>query len=319
MADDALAERLDRIVELIVQRGDATAALNETELAPLARLAAELRHCPRPEFTARLRAHLERRTAMSATLVGTRIREGFTTVTPYVRVKEEGLVDFLARVFHAQETQAVRGSAGGMHREVRIGDSMLMIGEGGADAVLPVRPSAFHVYVEDVDATFQRALAAGGVSLGAPEDRFYGERSGFIRDPFGNHWYIARAFGPSPVPPGLRTLTGFLHVDGAAAYIDFLKRAFYASEEGRFEDEGQVRHAMVRIGNGALELADASAEVPAMGGAFYLYVGDADLVYQQALAAGATSLWGPAEQPFGERMGGVVDPIGNQWFIARPV
>ncbi len=55
-----------------------------------------------------------------------------------------------------------------------------------------------------------------------------------------------------------------------------------------------------------------------MPGAFYLYVGDADMLYQQALAAGAKSLWPPAEQPYGDRVGAVEDSIGNQWFIARP-
>ena len=86
------------------------------------------------------------------------VREGFTTVTPYIRVGKEGLVDFLVQVFDAQETFSGRGGGGGMHRELRIGDSMLMIGEGGADAagVMPIRPVAFHVFVKDVDATLAR-------------------------------------------------------------------------------------------------------------------------------------------------------------------
>ena len=72
---------------------------------------------------------------------------------------------------------------------------MLMIGEGGAEVGQPFSPAAFHVYVPDADAAFQRALAAGGTSIGDPEDRPYGERAGFIKDAFGNHWYIATAFG----------------------------------------------------------------------------------------------------------------------------
>jgi PhnB protein len=317
MTDDALVDRLDQTVDAILRRGDATAALRDPELAPLARVAADLRHYPSPEFKARLRAHLQRRTTMSATLVTTHIREGFTTLTPYVMVREAGLVDFLARVFAAEETFSARGSAGGMHREVRVGNSMIMIGEQGAQEI-PVRRAAFHVYVQDVDATFKRALDAGAASLGVPEDRPYGERAGFIKDPFGNHWYIATPLGGSHVPDGLRTVTPFVHPPGAARYIEFLKQAFGAVEEGRHDVEGRVRYARLRIGNAAIELGEAEGGAEAIPGAFYLYVGDADAMYQQALAAGAKSLWPPADQPYGDRVGGVEDSMGNQWFIARP-
>jgi PhnB protein len=317
MTDGLLIDRLDRTVDAILSRGDATAALRDPELAPLARVAADLRHYPSPAFKARLRAHLERRTTMSATLVTANIREGFTTITPYVRVREAGLVDFLARVFGAEETFSARGSAGGVHREVRVGNSMLMIGEGGADGVMPFRPAAFHVFVEDVDAAFERAVAAGATSLGVPEDRPYGERSGFVRDAFGNHWYLATSLGASPIPEGLRTVTPYIHTKGTGQYIDFLKQALGAIEEGRHEVDGVIRHAQVRIGNAAIELGEAGV-VPEMPSAFYLYVADADLLYEQALAAGATSLMPPADQPYGDRMGAVQDAAGNQWFIARP-
>lgn len=317
MTEGALIDRLDQTVDAILKRRDATAALRDPELAPLARVAADLRHYPSPEFKARLRAHLERRTAMSATLVTTPIREGFTTLTPYVMVREAGLVDFLARVFGAEETFSARGSAGGMHREVRVGNSMIMIGEQGVQEI-PIRTAAFHVYVDDVDTTFERALAAGAESLGVPEDRPYGERAGFVKDQFGNHWYIATHLGESPVPEGLRTVTPFVHAPGTARYIEFLKQAFGAIEEGRHEAEGRVRHARLRIGDAAIELGEAEGGAEPMPGAFYLYVGDADMLYQQALAAGAKSLWPPADQPYGDRVGGVEDSIGNQWFIARP-
>jgi len=318
MTDEALVDRLDRAVDALLTQGDATAALRDAALAPLVRAAADLRHYPRPEFKARLRAHLERRTAMSAALVTTHIREGFSTLTPYLRVKEPGLVDFLTRVFGAQETFSTRGSAGGTHREVRIGRSMIMIGEGGDDAVMPIRPAAFHVYVEDVDAAFERALAAGAVSFGAPEDRPYGERSGFVKDAFGNHWYIATHLGGSHVPAGLGTLTPFVHARDAARYIEFLKQALGAVEEGRHDVAGRVRYARLRIGNAAVELGEAEGGAEPMPTGFYLYVADADLLYEQALAAGANSLWRPADQSYGDRVGAVEDPMGNQWFIARP-
>jgi len=315
MTEGALSDRLDQTIDTILARGDATAALADAELAPLARLAADLRHYPSPEFTARLRTHLEGRTTMSATLASTNIREGFTTITPYVRVKEAGLAGFLARVFGAEETHSTRGSGGGMHREVRVGNSMIMIGESGAEDVMPIRPAAFHVFVDDVDAAFARAIAEGATALGAPADRHYGERAGFVRDTFGNHWYIATHLGGSSVPAGLRSVTPFLHVPGAAAYIEFLKRAFGAVEKSRVDAEGGIRYAQMRIGNAALELGDAEGRP--ISGSFYLYVDDVDALYERAVAAGATSLWTPADQPYGDRVGAVEDSMRNQWFIAR--
>jgi uncharacterized glyoxalase superfamily protein PhnB len=323
MAERDLADRLDETIDAIVARGDATAALRDGDLAPLVRIAADLRHYPRPDFKAKLRAHLERRTTMTAASTmttrpsATPIREGFTTVTPYVRVAESGLADFLVQVFDALETFSGRGGGGGMHREVRVGDSMMMIGEGetaGGGGVMPVRPMAFHVFVKDVDATFRRALAAGATSLGDPADRPYGERAGFVADRFGNHWYIATSLGPQSVAGALRTVTPHLYTRGAADYDEFLQRALGAIEEMRHEEGGQLRYAMLRIGDGAIELGEGEP----MPGSFLLYVAEPDAMYQQALAAGATSIMPLTDEPYG-RIGGVEDAAGNQWFFSRPV
>jgi PhnB protein len=319
VAEGALIDRLDHFVDTILQRGDATGALRDHTLAPLVRVAADLRDYPSPEFKARLRANLERKTTMSSAIVTAEVREGFTTITPYVTVRGAGLLDFLTHVFGAVETHSARGSGGGVHREVRIGNSMIMIGEIGPQGAAPFRPAEFHVYVEDVDAAFQRALAAGGTSLGEPAVRPYGERAGFVKDAFGNHWFIATHLGGSSVPEGLRTLTPFLHAAAAVPYIAFLKQAFGAVEEGRHDAPGgRVMHAQLRIGNAAIELGEAEGPAASMPGGFYLYVGDVDAVYGQALAAGAKSLWPPTDQQYGDRVGAVEDSIGNQWFIARP-
>jgi uncharacterized glyoxalase superfamily protein PhnB len=322
MAERDLADRLDETIDAIVARADATAALRDRDLAPLARIAADLRHYPRPDFKTRLRAQLERRTNMTpaSTMATTRaaaIREGFTTVTPYIRVAQAGLVDFLAQVFDAQETFSGRGGGGGMHREVRVAGSMLMIGEGeaaGGGGVMPVRPVAFHVFVNDVDAAFSRALAAGATSLGEPADRPYGERAGFVADPFGNHWYIATPTGPESVARAVPAVTPYVHAKGAADYGEFLQRALGAVEEMRRDEGGQLRYARLRIGDGAIELGEGEP----MPGSFLLYVADPDALYRQALAAGASSLMPPTDEPYG-RMGGVADVLGNQWFFSRPV
>ncbi len=315
MAERDLPDRLDETVDVLIARGDATGALRDPELAPLARVAADLRHYPSPNFKARLRAQFEGRTKMTAESTTTAIREGFTTVTPYVRVREAGLVDFLARVFDAQETFSGRGSGGGLHREVRVGDSMIIVGEGSsAGGVMPVRPVAFHVFVKNADATFRRAIAAGATSRGEPTDRAYGERSGFVTDPFGNYWYISTPLGPRSVASALRTVTPVLHAKGASKYHEFLKRALGAVEEMRHDEGGLLRYARLRIGDSVIELGEGEA----MPGSFLCYVGDPDALYQQALSAGAASLMPPADQPYG-RIGGVEDAWGNQWFFSRPV
>jgi PhnB protein len=325
MAERPLADRLDESVDAILTRGDATGALRDRELAPLARVAADLRHYPSPDFKARLRAQLERQTeqlertpTMTAVSTTPAVREGFTTVTPYIRVGQEGLADFLVQVFDAQETFSGRGGGGGMHREIRIGDSMLMIGEGGssASAVMPIRPVAFHVFVKDVDATFERAVAAGAEPIGKPEDRHYGERSGFVRDPFGNHWYIATALGPKSLANALRTVTPALHVQRPVEYVDFLTRGLGAVDEmSALGPAGELRYGLVRVGDAAIELSGEGTPMP---GSFMLYVADPDTLYQQAIAAGATSIMPLTDQPHG-RVGGVQDMEGSQWFFSRPV
>jgi uncharacterized glyoxalase superfamily protein PhnB len=279
-------------------------------------MANELRLCPSPAFKMRLREQLERKKTMPMVLEDVNVREGFTTVTPYLQVTDSRLFDFLVNVFEAVETGRTT-TPRGLHREVRIGDSMLMIGEAESTGSAH-SPGAFHLYVPDVDATFARALAAGATSLGTPADQPYGERAGFIEDVWGNHWYIATHLGASHVQPGLRTLTPFIHPRGVAAYIEFLKQAFSASEEFRHEENGVIRHARIRIGNAAIEMGDSQGRVEPMPSGFYLYVTDCDALYQQAVAAGATSIYPPTDMWYGDRSGAVKDSQGITWTIARP-
>jgi uncharacterized glyoxalase superfamily protein PhnB len=204
-----------------------------------------------------------------------------------------------------------------VHRELRI-DSMLMVGESAEEGIVPIRPAAYHLYVEDVDGTYQRALAAGATSLGEPADRPYGERSGFVRDAMGNDWYIGRPLSGPAVPAGLRTVTPYLHPQGAPAYIEFLKQAFGAIEDARhFSPEGRIMHAQLRIGNAVLELGEPDPAAPRPT-TFYLYVDDADALYHRAVAAGATSLTPPTDQWYGDRVASVKDSTGTLWYIARP-
>jgi PhnB protein len=119
------------------------------------------------------------------------IPEGYPQVSPYLIVDEPAaLIQFMKDVFGAQETRRHEDDKGRIaHAEMRIGDSVIMM--GGATEQWPAAPAALYVYVEDTDAAYQRGMALGATSLQEPADQFYGDRSGGIKDRFGNQWFIA--------------------------------------------------------------------------------------------------------------------------------
>jgi len=242
------------------------------------------------------------------------------TVTAYPVVRDvPALIAFLGRVFGAAEKFRAIGSAGGYHTEVQIGDSMLMIGGGGPDVAWKgdARPMAFHIYVPDTDATYQRALDAGGESLQVPTNQDWGERTANVKDPAGNFWYIATFQGENYFSDGSPTIQPFLQPLRSEPVIAFLTAAFGADELGRAATpDGVILHTTLKIGNSSMELADANGIYQPMPGMFYLHVEDADAVYARALEAGAESISPPADQAYGDRTGSVKDASGSTWYIA---
>lgn len=119
------------------------------------------------------------------------IPEGHHSVTPYLVVPGVAkLIDFLKRAFEAKEIhRTTRPDGTIMHAEVRIGDSMVMMGEARGE--WKPMPGAIYLYVNDTDATYKRALRAGATSVMEPADQFYGDRNAGVKDPVGNHWWIA--------------------------------------------------------------------------------------------------------------------------------
>ena len=210
----------------------------------------------------------------------------------------------------------------GVHAEVRIGDTRLMMGGGLAGKKFPgtLQPNALHIYVEDADAVTQKAVEAGATLIDPVRDQEYGERSSAVRDKAGNYWYIATAKGESHVPKGLFSVNPYLHPRRAEPFISFLKRAFGAQEVAKYASpDGVVHHAVVRVGDSVLEMGEAQGKYETMEAMFYLYVPDMEAVYRQALAAGATSFQEPTDQPYGDRNAGVKDAFGNKWYIATHV
>jgi PhnB protein len=119
------------------------------------------------------------------------IPEGYHSVTPMLVVEGvDKLIAFLKQAFGAQEKERVARPDGKiMHAEVRIGDSMLMMGEPAGQ--FKHMPGSFYLYVEDVDSVYRSALDAGATSVMEPADQFYGDRNGGVKDSIGNLWWIA--------------------------------------------------------------------------------------------------------------------------------
>jgi PhnB protein len=245
------------------------------------------------------------------------------SITPYlVAENAPALMEFIKQAFGAEETVRSIGSAGGVHGELRISDSTLMVGGGSPELAWrgEPRPAALHMYVEDVDAVYERALAAGGTSIDAPADQEYGERSASVKDQSGNDWYIATSLGESFKPAGLYTVTPCLHPLRSEPLISFLKRAFGAVELEKYASpEGVVHHAKLRIGDSTLEMGDAHGKYQPMATMFYLSVPNVDATYRRALKAGASSIGEPSDQSYGARTAGVRDTFGNEWYLATPI
>ncbi len=135
------------------------------------------------------------------------IPDDYPRVTPYLFVDgADAAIGFYCSVLGARERMRMPGPDGTIfHAELELGDSMIMVGDQNPD--IDVRgpraiggtPMMLHVYVEDADSVFERAIAAGAEALRPVEEQFYGDRSGRFEDPFGHRWDIATHI--EDVPP----------------------------------------------------------------------------------------------------------------------
>ena len=119
------------------------------------------------------------------------IPDGYPTVTPYLVVEGAGeCLEFIREVFGGEEKMRMEGGDGRVgHAEMRIGDSLVMVADAGGEN--SPQTAMLHLYVEDCEATFRRALDAGATAVREPTDQFYGDRSASVRDKFGNSWFMA--------------------------------------------------------------------------------------------------------------------------------
>ena len=128
-----------------------------------------------------------------------------------------------------------------------------------------------------------------------------------------------------PIPEGYHTVTPYLYVRGAAAAIDFYKRAFGAAELFRMAGpDGCIMHAEIKIGNSPIMLADEFPEMGARGpqslggvsSSILLYVEDVDARFARAVEAGARVQRPVKDQFYGDRSGTLEDPFGHVWTLA---
>jgi PhnB protein len=129
---------------------------------------------------------------MEETMAVKPIPEGYHTVSPYMMVDDaDAFLKFLKDAFGVKaEMEPVRNPAGKiMHADVVLGDSHIMFGEGTKE--YPAEKIGLYLYVPDCDKVFQQAVKAGAKSHVEPQDQFWGDRHGCVKDPFGNSWWIS--------------------------------------------------------------------------------------------------------------------------------
>jgi uncharacterized glyoxalase superfamily protein PhnB len=132
------------------------------------------------------------------------IPKGYHSLTPFLMVSEVGkAIDFYKKAFGAEELSRLQGPGGTgvMHAELKIGDSIFMLGQCPEGSTPKSEGTAcmIHIYVEDVDKAFERAQSAGAQVKMAVEDMFWGDRFGTLTDPFGHEWSLATHI--EDVPP----------------------------------------------------------------------------------------------------------------------
>ena len=131
-----------------------------------------------------------------------------------------------------------------------------------------------------------------------------------------------------PIPEGYHSVQPYLYLKNASDAIAFYAKAFGATERMRMPDNnGRIMHAEISLGDSCIMMADENEAIGAYspqhyGGApmsLMIYVEDCDVIYQRAMAAGATSLREPADQFYGDRTAGIADPFGFHWYIGTHI
>lgn len=210
------------------------------------------------------------------------------TVTPYIHAGDPGaLKTFIRTAFGADVLQLVNIGSPTV--------SGLTLG------------AALHCFVDDVEAAYEQALAAGARVLmgkgGEPANRAYGEHSAFVEDPWGNQWFLAKSLGRGGAQTG--ELMPYLYSEDARKLAAFLENAFGARAIDVYEQNGRITHTSASFGDSIVEFGEGPAHFRQ---ALHLQVDDSAAMLERAILAGGTELRG-------EHAPGVKDPCGNHWYL----
>lgn len=191
MSDNA--HDLDELISQLIDGTSSAEPDEPSDLTPLLEIARDLLDLPREEFRVSLASQLERTPTMQRT--AEYIPEGLRAVTPYLLVRDAiAAIDFYKDVFDAAEIMRHEAGEHVVHAKLRIGDAVVELGEHGdrtAADVTGLPPVGVHLFVENVEAVYAKALNAGARALSGIEEQYYGDREASIADPFGIVWFVA--------------------------------------------------------------------------------------------------------------------------------
>jgi PhnB protein len=352
-----LAQQLDKAVEKIMSDRKTKPPRVNSRIAAILRIASDLRDLPNEDFKARLKRDLVSTVTPASPNAAALARAnyipmGFHSANACLVVRDAPrAIEFYKEAFGATELMRLNDPSGNIiHAQIKIGDSPIDIApEQGEYNRSPQSLGGSTVpiglFVQDVDAFAEKAIAAGAKVVFPIADWFYGDRGGRLEDPFGHLWIVSThkedlapeemarraaawmkemqsapqekpTIEPAGAPEGYHSITPYLQVRGAAKLIEFLRDAFGAEEIFRVPRGDEIAHAQLKIEDSMIEIADAIDKYQPNPSAIWLFVKDSDAVYARALKAGATSLHEPTDQDYGDREASVKDPFGNQWYIA---
>ena len=201
MAERSAIDQLDDVVAAIIAQREADLTSLDPDVASLAQVARELRGLPTEEFKTQLKTELTRRETMSTPKKKIDpIPKGHPRISAYMCFSDApAAIEFYKKAFGAEEIKRLPGPDGKslIHAELKIGNSRLLLVDefpemdcrgpksvGGS-------PVSIHMFVDDADAAFDKALAAGAEVRMPLADQFWGDRYGVLTDPFGHIWSIA--------------------------------------------------------------------------------------------------------------------------------
>jgi uncharacterized glyoxalase superfamily protein PhnB len=262
------------------------------------------------------------------------------SVLPHVNYRDvDEAIAWLGRAFGFVERYRYGDPVSGA--QLRAGNAVLQLDRAGSSRELPSESGygtqSLTIFVEDVEAHYERAKSAGAEILEEPHETVYGEFQYAARDFAGHHWLFSRhARDLDPAQWGATVsqsvsaparVAPMLSVRGGAAAVAYYIAAFGAQLLFRLDAPDGALVAELAMGQSRFWVADESPEhknfsPETLGGGtvrMVLVVDDPDAVFARAVEAGATVVDPVADQRYGWRVGRIADPFGHHWEIGKPL